>query len=98
MSECGDCASHRQVCIGSRSLTLSVACSCLTSLSPLLFCSASLWTRSGMATLAAKNVAAILSGHPVWDQPNDVLVFVDGDFDAIPKAAPSIVNAKELNL
>lgn len=60
--------------------------------------SASLWTRSGMATLAAKNVAAILSGHPVWDQPNDVLVFVDGDFDAIPKAAPSIVNAKELNL
>jgi hydroxypyruvate reductase 1 len=51
-----------------------------------------------MATLAAKNVAAILSGHPVWDQPNDVLTFVDGEFDAIPKAAPSIVNAKELNL
>jgi len=51
-----------------------------------------------MATLAAKNVASILSGHPVWDQPNDVLTFVDGEFDAIPKAAPSIVNAKELNL
>lgn len=49
------------------------------------------------ATLAACNVAATLSGHPVWNKP-DVLPFVDGPFDAIPKAAPSIVNAKELSL
>ena len=49
------------------------------------------------ATLAACNVAATLSDHPVWTKP-DVLPFVDGPFDAIPKAAPSIVNAKELGL
>ena len=36
------------------------------------------------ATLAACNVAATLSGHPVWNQP-DVLPFVDGPFDQIPK-------------
>lgn len=59
--------------------------------------SATLWTRASMATLAACNVAATLSGHPVWNKP-DVLPFVDGPFDAIPKAAPSIVNAKELSL
>jgi hypothetical protein len=33
----------------------------------------------------------------VWNK-QDVLPFVDGPFDQIPKAAPSIVNAKELNL
>lgn len=49
------------------------------------------------ATLAACNVAATLSGHPAWNKV-DVLPFVDGPFDAIPKAAPSIVNAKELSL
>ena len=43
------------------------------------------------------NVAARLQGHPVWAQP-DVLPFVDGPFDDIPKASPSIVNAKELGL
>ncbi|PRW60721.1 glycerate dehydrogenase [Chlorella sorokiniana] len=59
--------------------------------------SATLWTRAGMATLAACNVAATLSGHPAWNKP-DVLPFVDGPFDQIPKAAPSIVNAKELGL
>jgi len=57
--------------------------------------SATQWTRSGMATLAASNVAAILQGYPVWNKP-DVLDFVDGPFESIPKAAPSIVNAKEL--
>ena len=36
------------------------------------------------ATLAACNVAATLSGHPVWNKP-DVLPFVDGPFDQIPK-------------
>lgn len=59
--------------------------------------SATLWTRAGMATLAAANVAAILQGFPVWNKP-DVLPFVDGPFEHIPKAAPSIVNAKELSL
>lgn len=49
------------------------------------------------ATLAACNVAATLAGHPVWAS-QDVLPFVDGPFDQIPKAAPSIVNAKELGL
>jgi len=42
-------------------------------------------------------VAATLQGYPVYNQP-DVLPFVDGPFDSIPKAAPSIVNAQELGL
>ena len=49
------------------------------------------------ATLAAANVAARLQDLPVWGKP-DVLPFVDGDFDAIPKASPSIVNAEDLKL
>jgi len=49
------------------------------------------------ATLAAANIAAHLQGHPVWAKP-DVLPFVDGPFQDIPKAAPSIVNAKDLGL
>ena len=59
--------------------------------------SATLWTRAGMATLAACNVAATLNGYPAWTS-NDVLPFVDGPFEDIPKAAPSIVNDKELSL
>ena len=59
--------------------------------------SASLWTRSGMATLAAANVAARLQGAPAWGNP-DVLAFVDGPLAAVPKASPSIVNAKELGI
>jgi hydroxypyruvate reductase 1 len=47
-----------------------------------------------MATLAAGNVAGILSGYPVWNQP-DILSFLEGES---PKAAPSIVNAKELGI
>lgn len=49
------------------------------------------------ATLAACNVAARLSGHPVWSDM-DVLPFVDGPFESIPKASPSIVNASDLKL
>lgn len=60
--------------------------------------SASMWTRSGMATLAAANVAATLQGFPVWSKPDNVLVFVDGPMETLPKAAPSIVNAKQLGL
>jgi len=56
--------------------------------------SATRWTREGMATLAASNVAGLLTGYPVWNQP-DILPFLEPDS---PKAAPSIVNAKELGL
>jgi hydroxypyruvate reductase 1 len=56
--------------------------------------SATSWTREGMATLAASNVAAILMGYPVWQKP-DILPFLEGE---PPKAAPSILNAKELGI
>lgn len=54
--------------------------------------SATKWTREGMATLAAANVAAVLQGFPVWES-DDVLAFLSGD---VPNAAPSIVNAAEM--
>lgn len=60
--------------------------------------SASLFTRGGMATLAAANVAARLSGLPVWQTPDEVGPFLDGPVSGIPKASPSIVNAKDLGL
>ena len=56
--------------------------------------SATRWTREGMATLAACNVAGILSGYPAWNQP-DILPFLEGE---APRAAPSIVNAKALGI
>jgi len=56
--------------------------------------SASVWTREGMATLAASNVAGILMGYPAW-QDQDISPFLKGDS---PKAAPSIVNAKEVGI
>lgn len=56
--------------------------------------SATKWTREGMATLAAANVAGILQGYPLWGS-QDVLPFLSGD---VPHAAPSIVNATELNI
>jgi hydroxypyruvate reductase 1 len=56
--------------------------------------SATIWTREGMATLAASNVAAILLGYPVW-QEGDISLFLG---DNPPKAAPSIVNARELGM
>jgi hydroxypyruvate reductase 1 len=57
--------------------------------------SATGWARQGMATLTASNVAAILRGWPVSTDPGRILEFVDG---TAPRAAPSIVNAKELGL
>ena len=54
--------------------------------------SATRWTREGMATLAACNVAGILSGYPLWQQP-DILPFLEDD---PPRAIPSIVNADAL--
>jgi len=56
--------------------------------------SATRWTREGMATLAASNVADILMGYPAWQDP-DTSPFLRGD---PPKAAPSIVNAKEVGI
>ena len=56
--------------------------------------SATRWTREGMATLAARNVSAILQGYPIWNNP-DILSFLADD---PPKAAPSIVNAEALGL
>ena len=56
--------------------------------------SATGWTRQGMATLAATNVAAILLGYPAWNH-EDIAPFLG---DEPPKAAPSIVNAKALNM
>jgi hydroxypyruvate reductase 1 len=56
--------------------------------------SATLWTREGMGTLAAANVAGILMGYPAWNRP-DVEPFLSAD---PPKAAPSILNAQELGL
>lgn len=56
--------------------------------------SATRWTREGMATLAAANVAGLLMGYPAWQRP-DISVFLEGD---PPKAAPSILNAEELRV
>ena len=56
--------------------------------------SATSWTRQGMATLAASNIAAILKGYPIW-KGTDILPFLDMP---APLAAPSILNADELGL
>jgi hydroxypyruvate reductase 1 len=56
--------------------------------------SATSWTRQGMATLAASNVAAILLGYPVW-QDSDISSFLT---TSPPNAAPSILNATALEL
>ncbi len=56
--------------------------------------SATVWTRQGMATLAAANVAAVLQNHPIWKEA-DVLSFLEGD---VPAFAPSIINAEALGL
>jgi hydroxypyruvate reductase 1 len=54
--------------------------------------SATRWTREGMATLAACNVAGVLGGYPLWQQP-DILPFLKKD---PPHAIPSLVNAEAL--
>ena len=56
--------------------------------------SATSWTRQGMATLAASNVAAILQGFPAWQRP-DISAFLEGD---VPRSAPSILNAEALKV
>ncbi len=56
--------------------------------------SATVWTREGMATLAAANVAGILNGYPLWNG-DGWLEFLEGQ---VPPFVPSIVNAVELGL
>lgn len=54
--------------------------------------SATRWTREGMATLAAANVAGVLLGYPPWDR-GDIAPFLS---DPTPNAAPSLINAAAL--
>ena len=56
--------------------------------------SGTVWTRQGMAALAAANVAGLLQGYPLWTD-DSVLPFLSGE---APAATPSIVNAAELGL
>ncbi|MBI5578988.1 MAG: D-glycerate dehydrogenase [Deltaproteobacteria bacterium] len=56
--------------------------------------SASKWTREGMATLAACNVAGTLLKQPAWNRP-DVMPFLGSN---PPQASPSILNATELGI
>ncbi len=56
--------------------------------------SATLWTREAMSVIAARNITGVLKGYPVW-KGADVDVFLG---ENPPKAVPSIVNAKELQL
>jgi hypothetical protein len=60
--------------------------------------SASLFTRGGMATLAACNVAARLRGDGVWATPDNAKPFLEGSPSDVPRCSPSIVNAKELGV
>jgi hypothetical protein len=50
------------------------------------------------ATLAAANVAGVLQGFGAWSNPNDITPFLDGPIASLPRAAPSIVNAKDVGL
>jgi hydroxypyruvate reductase 1 len=56
--------------------------------------SATRWTREGMATLAAANVAGILLGYPVWEE-TDISTFLEG---APPRAIPSLLNAEKVGI
>jgi hydroxypyruvate reductase 1 len=56
--------------------------------------SATRWTREGMATLAASNVAGVLNGYPLWPDAGNMLPFLG---ENPPSAVPSIVNAEVLN-
>ena len=56
--------------------------------------SATRWTREGMATLAAANIAGILLGYPVWKN-TDISTFLE---DVPPRAIPSLVNAQEVGI
>lgn len=59
--------------------------------------SASYWARSGMATLAAANVAMHMLQKPARNTL-DVLPYIQNPIEQIPQAMPSIVNASELGI
>ena len=56
--------------------------------------SATRWTREGMATLAAANVAGILLGYPEWKK-TDISTFLEG---TPPRAIPSLLNGQEVGI
>ena len=56
--------------------------------------SATRWTREGMATLAAANVAGILLGYPAWGK-TDISTFLEG---APPRAIPSLLNSQQVGI
>ncbi len=56
--------------------------------------SATCWTREAMSTIAARNVAGVISGFPLW-RSEDMSAFFGLD---PPRAIPSIVNGGELGL
>ena len=56
--------------------------------------SATTWTREGMATLAACNVAAVLQGYG-YEASGEIGDFLEGD---VPRRAPSILNATDLGI
>jgi hypothetical protein len=49
------------------------------------------------ATLAAANVAGCLQGFPAFNQ-QDITPFLDAPIASLPQAAPSIVNAADVNM
>lgn len=57
--------------------------------------SATHWTREGMATLAAANIAGILQGYPVW-KDNDMSTFLEEGVP--PRAIPSLLNAEKVDI
>jgi len=57
--------------------------------------SASTWTRSAMAALAARNVVGVLSGFPAWPHAEKIAIFLE---EGCPKAVPSIINAQQLGI
>lgn len=59
--------------------------------------SASMWTRSGMSTLAAANVAGCVQGFPAFNQ-HDITPFLEAPISSMPQAAPSIVNAADISM
>eukprot|EP00164_Ancoracysta_twista_P006972 GFYU01009816.1.p1 GENE.GFYU01009816.1~~GFYU01009816.1.p1 ORF type:complete len:392 (-),score=93.59 GFYU01009816.1:16-1191(-) len=53
--------------------------------------SATMWTRGGMASIAACNIVGILSGYPLA-AAEDILKFVDSEEKDFPQQCPSIIN------
>jgi hypothetical protein len=49
------------------------------------------------ATLAAANVAACVNGLPAYNQM-DISPYLEAPIHSLPAAAPSIVNAKDINM